>query len=215
MKEHILIDMDTYARREHLAHFLNMAYPYTSVTVMVDVSDVIRLAKAKDWSFFLLFLHFSALAADGVRQLRQRCVGGQVIEFASCDTSHVELLDNGTYVYCSLGHHMPLDEYMETAAKKRLAAREQTVLEEHDDALSMYFVSCLPWLHYVSLEQPLGAGEDCNPRISWGKYEQDEKGRWMMPVTLCVHHGLADGLHMGMFYQNLERIIKEAGNEAV
>lgn len=41
-----------------------------------------------------------------------------------------------------------------------------------------------------------------NPRISWGKYVTRD-GRTTPPVTLTVHHALADGLHISRFYENL------------
>ncbi len=30
-----------------------------------------------------------------------------------------------------------------------------------------------------------------------------------MPVTIRVHHGLADGIHIARFYQNLEKQMQE------
>lgn len=43
-----------------------------------------------------------------------------------------------------------------------------------------------------------------NPRISWGKYVT-VNGWTTLPVTLTVHHALADGLHISRFYENLDR----------
>ena len=43
-----------------------------------------------------------------------------------------------------------------------------------------------------------------DPRSNWGKYVTRD-GRTTLPVTLTVHHALADGLHISRFYENLDR----------
>jgi len=42
-----------------------------------------------------------------------------------------------------------------------------------------------------------------NPRITWGAFAPDAEGRLQMPVTLLVHHALADGSHIAKFYDAL------------
>ena len=68
----------------------------------------------------------------------------------------------------------------------------------------LYFVTSLPWLHYTQLIQPTSGGDESNPRISWGRFEADGRGRLMLPVTLLAHHALADGLHVARFFQGLD-----------
>lgn len=46
------------------------------------------------------------------------------------------------------------------------------------------------------------------PRSNWGKYVTRD-GRITLPVTLTVHHALADGLHISRFYENLGRELAE------
>ena len=137
-----------------------------------------------------------------------------IVEYDECPTSHIELKPDGTYAYCALRHHMPLKEFLQRAETARAAARENGSIEEEDDVQSMYFVSTLPWLHYTQLIQPVACGEDANPRFSWGKYQQNDKGRVMMPMSVLVHHGLADGLHIARFYEAFDKQAKMICEEA-
>ena len=129
----------------------------------------------------------------------------EIVEYDACPTSHTELKADGTYAYCTLHHHMPLREYLQRAEAARKAARECGSIEEDEDVQSMYFVSTLPWLHYTQLIQPVACGVEANPRFCWGKYQQNDKGRVMMPLSVLVHHGLADGLHIAKFYDAFNR----------
>lgn len=205
----IKIDLENYPRRQHLEYFSALQYPYVGVTNNVDVTDLVQFCKHKKCSFYLVFMHIAALAADDVRELRQRIKNGDVIEYSECPTSHTELLNNGTYCYCTLYHHMELDEYISYAENTRKKCLLNGNIDEDSDSESMYFISSLPWIHYTSLIQPVAGGEESNPRITWGKFQKDYFGREQLPVTILAHHGLVDGIHIAKFYENLEKKLKE------
>ena len=202
------IDMATYPRRDHFEHFYGMAYPYVGVTVDVDVTDLLALCREKGYSFYLMVLHAVALAADKVDEFRRRIDDGGIVEYDECPTSHTELKPDGTYAYCTLHHHMPLAEYLQKAEAARAAARESGSIEEEAEVQSMYFISTLPWLHYTQLIQPVACGDESNPRFTWGKYRQNAEGRMMMPLSVLVHHALADGVHIAKFYDEFEKQMK-------
>ena len=200
-----VIDMNAYPRRAHFDYFRSLQNPMLGLTVQVDVTALRDFCRKEGCSFFLAFLRCAAQAADGVPQLRQRIRDGGIVEYEACGTSHIELREDGTYGYCTLYHDRPFREYLEQAGAERLRCRENASIEEDEDVESLYFITSLPWLHYEQLIQPTAGGDESNPRISWGRYEPDFRGRLMMPVTLLAHHALVDGLHVAKFYENLDR----------
>ena len=197
------VDMAQYPRRAHFAYFSAMQYPYVGVTQETDVTELLAACRARQRSFYLSFLHAAALAADGVPELRRRIRAGGIVEYDECPTSHIELLEDETYCYCTLRHHMPLEEYYPYAEEARRQCRQRASIEEDAEVESLYFISTLPWLHYSALIQPVAGGEESNPRITWGQYRQDGAGRVSLPVTLLAHHALVDGIHIARFHQNL------------
>ena len=82
---------------------------------------------------------------------------------------------------------------MADAAGERARARAGASIQEDAEVDSLLFITSLPWLHYSAFVQPTAGPDDCNPRISWGKYAPDHRGRLMMPVTILCHHSLVDG----------------------
>ena len=204
-----MIDMESYPRRAHFDYFRSMQNPMMGVTVDVDVTALRDFCKAAGCSFYLAFMHVAALAANAVPELRRRIHQGGIAEYDACGTSHVELLEDGTYGYCTLYHDMGWDEYpfyaeTKRALRRRLIADRKGTIEEDDDVEGLYFVTSLPWLKYTQLIQPTAGGNESNPRISWGKFEADHRGRLMMPVTLLAHHALVDGLHVAKFYEAID-----------
>ena len=211
------IDMEKYPRRAHFEHYLHQQNPHVGVTVDVDVTDLVQTCKEKGWSFYLAFIRAAALAANAVPELRRRIRGEAVVEYDACGTSHIELLEDGTYCYCTLRHDpkQPMDDYMACAAAERERARAGASIEEEDDVESLFFITSLPWLHYAAFLQPTSGPDDCNPRISWGRYTPDYRGRLMMPLTILVHHSLVDGINIAAFYQNIETCLQHIINRNI
>lgn len=206
------LDLSRYARLAHFEHFLSQPNPHVGLTVDVDVTDLAARCRQNGWSFYLAFLHLAAIAANRVPELRQRISEGGIVEYDACGTSHVELLEDGTYCYCTLRHApaQPMADYLAEAEKIRAACRARASIEEDADVLGLYFVTTIPWLHYSALIQPNAGPVDSNPRISWGRFAPDWRGRLMMPLTLLCHHSLVDGLQIAQFYRNVEQLLSES-----
>lgn len=201
--EYKVIDWERYPRRAHFEYFSAMADPYAGVTAEADVTGLLAACKGAGLPFFLSFLYCAGRAANAVPQLRQRIVDGRPVEFASCDTSHTVLREDGTYSYCRLNCMQPFEHYLPAARALQAEAKAHGDLDDGEDALGLLFISTLPWIRYTDLRQPVPSPADSNPRITWGKYAE-VNGRTTMPVTLLVNHALVDGAHMGRFFQALE-----------
>ena len=198
------IDLDTFPRKDHFLYFNSMQNPYAGVTVEVDIADFTEARKAAGLPFFLSLLYCVVRAANSVPEFRQRILDGAPVEFDRCDTSTTVMRENGTYGYCRINCCLPFDEYLPEASARLEAAKHSEGLTEDEEILSCIFVSSIPWMHYNDLFQPTPTPPDSNPRICWGKYLTKD-GRTTLPVTVLVNHALADGLHMGRFYEALER----------
>ena len=212
MNEYKIIKIKDYKRKDHFNYFRSLPYPYVGVTCDVDVSELKEFTHRNNYSFYLTFMHVVALAADEINELRQRIHGDDIIEYNECPTSHTELLEDGTYCYCTLYHHMPFREYIEYALKEREKCKRNGSIDEEENVDQMYFITSLPWLNYTSLIQPVAGNDESNPRISWGKYKE-VNSRLMMPVSILVHHSLVDGVQIAKFYELLNTKMHDIINE--
>ena len=199
-----IIDMNQDPRREQYAYFCSLANPYVGLTVNVDVTALLKWTKATHSNFFLSFLYAAVRAANSVPELRRRIRGEQVVEYENCPSSHTVALDSGAYCYCRLTVDRPLDDFLVYASKAQQQAREHPSLDDGGDGESLFFVSCVPWLSYTSIVQPVPVPADSNPRITWGKYFRQGE-QTLMPVTLLAHHALVDGIQIAHFYEALDR----------
>lgn len=226
-----IIDLDTYKRKAHLEYFMSMTSCQTGLTANVDVTLLRDFCKKEGCSFFLAFMHIVALSADSIPQFRQRLhrvtkeerkcpehskapTEGpfkdlEIREYEESPTSNTESSKDDMYCYCTNFHHMPWKDYISEATRRQAEARNNGTLDEDPEIEAFYFPTCVPWIHYTDCIHPWGDCFDSNPRFSWGRFEEDFKGRLMMPVTVRVHHGLVDGLQIAKFYENLDANIQK------
>jgi len=202
------IDMTSYPRKAHFEYFKNMAYPYVGLTVHVDITDLVNTIKQRKLPFFFTALYIIANAANGVPELRRRIKDEVIIEYPHCNTSYTVALDNGTYCYCKLDCSLPFERFLTYAAKAQNDARSTPSIDEAGESDSLFFISCVPWVSFTSIIQPADHPADSNPRITFGRYFM-QNDRVLMPVSLLVHHALADGKHIADFYQSLEKACRQ------
>lgn len=207
MVNYTALNMARYPRREHFEYFSAMPVPTLGVTVKLDVSKLVRFCKAKKCSFYMAMTHISCLAANRIAEFRRRTKNGGIIEYERCGTSHIELLPDGTYCYCTLWHDQPWDEFFPYAAACREQVRRDPGIDEDEDSDALYFITTLPWFHYEQISMPVTDPVLDNPRLCWGKYEEDFAGRSVLPYSVFVNHALMDGVHLAAFFRNLQEEI--------
>lgn len=198
------IDMTNDPRRAQFEYFQTFLNPYAAVTVDCDITPLRR--RAEKLPFFLSVLYCAINAANEVPELRRRIREGRAIEFDKCFSSHTVALDNGSYCYCRLDCAMPFDEFLPYAQAAVEAAKTEQVCEDDEDADQLFFVSSLPWLSFTAISLPVPQPPDSNVRITFGKFFERD-GKILLPVSLCAHHSLADGVHLARFYDNFEHLV--------
>lgn len=208
------IDLDTFPRKEHVRYFSALAYPYVGVTQNIDLTAFLPRIRQRGYPFFLTFLWCVSAAANAVPELRQRLSNGKLLQYDFCCTSHTVARPDGTYCYCTLDCGKEFDTFLPYAERMQTAALETGSIEESaEEAQSLIFVSCMPWMSFTALVQPVPYPPDSNPRITWGRFTT-ENGRTQMPVSLLCNHALVDGRHLAEFYAQLERQLLRFGTQS-
>lgn len=201
-----IIDLETYPRRTHYEFFKTLAFPYVGLTANVDVTNLIRFAREHHGSTFLACMWAIGNAANAVPELRQRIVDDRIVEFDHCDTAHTVALEDHTFTNCRTDCRMALEEYLVRASELQEAAKHRHgFAATQEDETSLIFASCVPWVAFTQVIQPVPIPADTIPRIVSGKYIA-QGDQTLMPVQIQCNHALVDGYHMGRFFEELEKI---------
>lgn len=72
---------------------------------------------------------------------------------------------------------------------------------------NFFDVSCLPWVRYKHFDvHVFDEGKFLAPVITWGKYNL-ENNKLVMPLTMNIHHAVADGFHLSRFFNEVQELI--------
>lgn len=204
-----IIDLETYPRRSHFEYFGAMAYPYLGLTANVDVTNLIRFARTHNGSSFHAILWAAAKAANSVPELRQRVVDGQIVEFEHCNIGYTVAREDHTFCNCYTETRMSLEAYLVDARIRQEEAKQHAgFVNPDEDETGLIFTSCVPWVAFTQVIQPVPSPGDYNPRIIFGKYIPEGK-KTLMPLHIQCNHALVDGYHISEFFRIFQQINDE------
>lgn len=200
------INLDTWKRREHFAIYREMANPFWSICVDVDVTRLWQhCRKTPQASFPITTIYMALRAANDTEGFRLRIRDGKVWLHDRIDISTTVLRPDETFDFAILPMFDSLSDFQERAQTEVNAAKESTTIghagSKRDD---LVYHSTLPWLRFTAITNPTGRGDDSIPRIVFGRCGE-QNGRWRMPVAIEVHHGLVDGLDVARFLERFEQ----------
>ena len=201
------IDMDTWPRRDLYQLYGSMDYPYFNVCSNVDVTGIYNYARDRKLGFFQVSVYALTAAANVIPEFRCRIRDDKIIEHEKVHPSFTVLTDDKLFGFCEAEYCDDFDRFYQEANLQMQNAKKNPSLSDKPGRDDYLFMSCVPWIAFTSISHPVPLNPpDSVPRISWGKYVLEDD-RVVMPVSVQVHHGLADGYHTGEFFNNFKKII--------
>ncbi len=205
------LDLSRWRRREHYLFFKDFEQPFFNICTEVDTTALLGFSRARDRSFFLAVLYLSLRAANGVRELRLRIRGDEVVEHAVVHGGSTVFREDETFAFGYFDYVSTFDEF-ERAGKEVLEVvrRSRGSLDDQPHRDDLIFYSVLPWVAFTSFAHARRCpASDSNPRIVLGKRHESGEGEWRLPISIEVHHALVDGLHVGRFLESFQALLHE------
>jgi len=201
------LSIENWNRKEHFEFFAQFDEPFHSVTVEIDCTRSYRESKSRNWSFSLLYLHKSLAIAHQIKAFKLRISDGEVFEYDHIVGTSTVLREDGTFGFSYLPFHRDFGVFQEIAQVEFERVKQTPGLDLSYTEQNLIHYSTLPWLRFTSLSHARSFSHpDSCPKISFGKLTHEQE-RWVMPISISVHHGLVDGKDVGEFVQLLEEIL--------
>jgi chloramphenicol O-acetyltransferase type A len=200
------LDIAHWPRKDHFHFFRKFDEPFFGATVNIDCTKGYELAKANGVSFFVYYLHKTLIAVNSIESFRYRIAGENIIIYDRIDASPTISREDGSFAFSLFEYHPDLHPFSGIAKTEIERVRNTPGLftQSFEDDNIIHF-SALPWIDFTSLSHARSytIADSC-PKISFGKMTVHENGKKTIPVSVHVHHGLMDGLHVGQFIDCLQ-----------
>ena len=196
-----LLDIENWPRKEHFHFFRKFDEPFFGATVIVDCTKAYAEAKKRNVSFFLYYLHQTLVAVNSIETFRYRISGEQIFVYDQINGSATISREDGSFGFSLIEFHPDFEIFMKNALIEieRVKNTPGLFTRNFDEDNLIHF-SAIPWLNFTSLSHARSFSfPDSCPKISFGKMMVSDTGIRTMSMSVHVHHGLADGLHVGQF----------------
>ncbi|RED24800.1 chloramphenicol O-acetyltransferase type A [Flavobacterium cutihirudinis] len=201
-----LLDLENWNRKEHFAHFKQMEEPFFGATVEIDCTKAYQKAKELKVSFFIYYLHKTLVAVNSIENFKYRIADDQIYINDRVDASATIGREDGTFGFSLIEYNPDFKTFEKTALAEieRIQNTTGIFTRSFDDDNVIHF-SAIPWLNFTSLSHARSyTFPDSCPKISFGKMMTSETGKRTIAMSVHVHHGLMDGLHVGQFVDTFQ-----------
>ncbi|MBA2322150.1 MAG: chloramphenicol acetyltransferase [Deltaproteobacteria bacterium] len=199
------LDLAAWPRREHFGFFRHFSEPFFGVTVELRCEGLYRAARDRSASFYLAYLHATLQAVNAVDALALRIEGDTVWQHDRVDVSATVHRDDGTFGFSYIPYDADFDLFSEHARAEIARVRSTSGLAVPQVDAAVVHASAVPWLQFTALSHARQHNtDDASPKIAFGKLFQRHGARHL-PISIHVHHAVADGLHVGQVVDDLQR----------
>jgi chloramphenicol O-acetyltransferase type A len=201
------IDTATWIRKDHYEFFTQFEEPFFGITANIDCTVAYQYAKDHKLSFFLYYLYRALKAANSIENFRYRIVDKKVYLFDVINASPTINRPDGTFGFSYMNFNEEEALFYEHAKQIIEKVTHSKGLVPAVSGENVIHFSALPWINFTSVSHARSfTFPDSSPKISFGKMTE-ENGNRTMAVSVHMHHGLADGYHVGLFYNKFQELM--------
>ncbi|NNG01385.1 MAG: chloramphenicol acetyltransferase [Desulfobacteraceae bacterium] len=198
------IDLNSWPRLETYSFYKALDYPHFSVCADVDVTKLHEKCKKSDNSIFKAVLYGVSLTANTIEEFRYRIRGREIVVHDVVHPSFTVLTSDKLFTFCESKFTHDMDAFFRQTEIAISKVKKNPSLRDEPGRDDYLFISSIPWIRFTSVTHPIHMHPaDSVPRLAWGKISEDNN-RILMPLSVQVHHGLADGYHVGQFYEKFQ-----------
>ncbi len=200
------IDIENWKRKNHYNYFKQLDYPHFNICGNLDITNFYRYIKKTELPFFASVLYASTKTANDIREFRFRIKEDRLIEHEIVSPSFTVMTKEEVFSFCTVNFIDSYNDFKSNALKEIEKTKNNITIKDEPGRDDLLYITSIPWISFTNITHPIQMSPvDSIPRISWGKYFE-ESGKVKLPLSVQVHHALADGIHVGKFFNNIQEI---------
>ena len=200
------IDIDNWSRKNIFHLFKEYEDPFFNITANIDATELFLHCKKTKESFFLSTLFASNKTVNSIDNFKMRIKDDEVILYDTIHCGSTVLHDDQSFTFCYFEFFEDRIEFLQKGKKTLEKHLANPFLDPGLNQLDMIHHSTLPWIHFTQFKHARrGKGQqDSIPKITFGQAKETSSGRYELPISVAVNHALADGFHVGQFFDKIQ-----------
>lgn len=204
------IDLETWPRRQHFEHYLRSSPCTYAMTVEIDVTDFVAVRRASGCRTSIAQIWAIASIVNRHPEFRMRVdeAGAPAVWNVVHPAFTVFHAERETFACLWVPYDSDFAAF-HASAEQTIAAHANSLdfFPQGEPPRNTFDVSSVPWTSFTGFTLNIVDGAShLAPIVTIGKYV--ERGeRLFMPLSLQLHHAVADGFHAARLVTELEDLM--------
>ncbi len=198
-----VIDYESWKRREKYEFFSAADQPFYNLGYRLDVTNAYSYAKKNGVSFYMVLTYLVTKAINAVEAFRYARLDGQIVLFDELMPSFTDLKPGSDSFHIVT---MPAGDDILAFCReaKRRSMAQEGLIDMSVEGKNLIYISSVPWLDLTALShERCFDPDDAIPRVAWGKFVDDGRGRKVLGMTMELNHRFIDGYYIAKFNEQL------------
>jgi chloramphenicol O-acetyltransferase type A len=205
----MIVDPANWARKPYYDFFSTYDNPFFGIVSELDVTQTYQYIRDNGIKFFPATLFLSSLVANSILNFRYRVVDQEIHLFDEIHTAATLARKDGSFGFSWISFTQQFDVFLRAYNAELSEVQNSIGIRANEDAYRADGIhySSLPWIRFTGLSHARSfKTQDTVPKISFGKMEQVGRKR-TLPISIEVHHGMMDGLHVAQFTERFQEAL--------
>ena len=203
------IDLQRWPGGQVFWYFAKMAPTGYSLTVELDVTEVLRRTKERGLKFFPVYLWLVTKHLNNQVEFKIAEKDGQVGYFDTLTPLYASFhQDDKTFSLMWTEYDDDFDVFYQRYVEnqKRFGENHGVLCQpQTPPPENAYTVSCVPWISFKHFAVHSYENKPYYfPSVESGRFYEDEAGRMRMPLSITCHHAATDGYNVDRFLRELQ-----------
>ncbi|MGC8230263.1 type A chloramphenicol O-acetyltransferase [Pseudobacillus badius] len=205
-----LINIDNWSRKPYFEHFLNHTRCTFSMTVDIDITQLLQRLRKKNIKLYPSFIYMVTRVVNSHKEFRtcfdEKGRLGYWDEMIPSFTIFHD--DDKTFSNLWTEYEASFSLFYKNYQEDmRLYGHVKEMNPKKQEPKNLIPISCIPWASFTGFNLNIfDDGTFLLPIITSGKYFEQEN-KILLPISLQVHHSVCDGYHASVFLNDLQRLV--------
>lgn len=203
-----IIDLNTWNRGTLFKFYIDKMRMVMSLTVDIDVKPLAEFITKSGLKFYPAMIWAVSKVVNSHDEFKYGWnTKGNLIKWNVVSPSYVHFhKEDKNFTKTVTEYSDDLFVFHSRFMSDREKNRDMRAIVENQPP-NFFDVSCLPWVRYKHFDiHVFDEGKFLAPVITWGKYEPEQE-KLIMPLTMNIHHAVADGFHLSRFFNEVQELI--------
>lgn len=180
--------------------------PFAIVTTRIDITNIYNLCK-KYKHYYASIAYFLTKAMNRVEEFKYRYIDNKIYKCEVIRPSFTDILDDHTIGFYTCDMIDDYEKFLVHFDEVKKTFLDGTYVNDLGE--DVVWVSCQPWFNFTGVIPPYDKTITI-PQFNWDRFTFEGE-KCYINLMIMVHHGFADGYHIGKLIEAIEDEISNIG----